>query len=78
MNGVQADFFKALKDCDSAEAYYLAQQITRTIDKNKFNLYFDKNGDLTSLGELAAALFETIFVYGVLKKEGRTADERLS
>ena len=68
MNGIQDDFFKALRDCTSAEAYYLAQQITRAINKNKYKLYVDKNGELTSLGELAASLFETIYVYGVLKK----------
>lgn len=69
-DGIVRDFLRALDECDSAEAFYLAQEMTRMIQKNKYGLFHDKEGDLTSLGQLCAQMFEMLFVYGFMKKGG--------
>lgn len=76
-DGIVKDFLKTLKECDSAEAFFLVQEISRVIQKNKYNLFCDKEGDLTSLGQISAQMFEMLFVYGVMKKGG-DCDEGLS
>ena len=68
-DGIIEDFLNTLNECDSTDAFYLAQEITRTIEKNKFGLFRDEKGNLTSLGKLDAQIFEMLFVYGYLKKE---------
>lgn len=76
-DGIIRDFLKTLKECDSAEAFYLAQEITRAIRKNKYRLFCDREGNLTTLGHLNSQIFEMLFVYGVMKKGG-DYDERFS
>lgn len=75
---VKDDFFKTLEECDSAEAYYFAQKIVKAIEKNRFRIYKDKKGNLTKLGLLAAALFEVLFCYGILKLKGGENDDGVS
>ena len=78
-DGIIKDFLKTLNECDSTDAFYLAQEITRTIEKNRFGLFRDKKGNLTSLGKLDAGIFEMLFVYGYLKKgKGGECNEELS
>jgi len=69
-DGIIRDFLKTLKECDPAWAFYLAQEIRRAIEKNRYALFRDKEGNLTPLGQLNAQIFEVLFVFGVMKKGG--------
>lgn len=61
------DIKKSLLEMDKVEAGFLAQQISRIMDKNKYKLLANRDGTLTSLGEVVAQIFELVFVFGVLK-----------
>lgn len=65
-NNLTRDFICTLRNLDSATAYFLCQQISRMMEKNKYGLFFDRNKELTDLGEVLAGIFELILVYGVL------------
>ena len=68
------DLKKSLLDMDRVEAGFLAQQISRIMEKNKYKLLIDRNGELTSLGEIVAQIYELVFAYGVLKYEAQKGD----
>ena len=61
------DIKKSLLEMDKVEARFLGQQISRILEKNKYKLLIDRNGELTSLGGIVAQIFELVFVFGVLK-----------
>lgn len=61
------DIKKSLLEMDKIEAGFLAQQISKIMDKNRYKLLVNRDGTLTSLGEVVAQIFELVFVFGVLK-----------
>ena len=67
MDNITFDLLKTLHECDPVEALFLARKINRELAKNKYYVYFNRDGTLTSVGEIAARLYELLYVHGVMK-----------
>lgn len=77
-DNVMKDLLQDLHKADSTEIGFLCQQISKQMEKNRYKLFFDRQGDLTSLGEIVAQIHELLFVHGVLKLKGGETGEGVS
>lgn len=66
-DGLIMDFVKTLREMDPIYPGFLCRKISRMMEKNKFGIFYDRNDELTEIGEVVAGLYELLFVHGVLK-----------
>lgn len=77
-DNVVKDLLHDLHKGDSNEIRFLCQQISKQMQKNRYKLFFDRQGELTSLGEIVAQIHELLLVHGVLKLRGGETGEGIS
>lgn len=67
MDNILYDLRQTLRESSREECYFLAGRISKAMEKNRFGLFWDRDGEMTKLGEIMGGIFELILVHGVMK-----------